>query len=446
MPVNLGFTVLDESSPDTVFFDTVFTRMPGTGYPMSVNKQFLIKNPYNKTVRTNIILAGGEQSPYRINIDGVPGKVFQNVEILANDSIFGFVEVTLEANNQLHPVVIYDSIIFETNGNRQNLILGAYGWDAHYFRNVMLGGGTMIWDDKEKPFVLINAVAIDSVSTLVIRQGVKIYAAPETYLFVLGTLRVEGQATEPVVFQGDRLPASFAESQGQWGGIHFLRNSRNNVIVHAEIKNAITGIRVDSLSVNAQPKLDIRQTFIKNCSSIGLLGITADLFAENVAIANCGFYGCLGYFGGNYTFRHCTFASGYKVSRSQPSLVFNNVQRDENDNFVRSYNLSYVVENSIIYGNRDDELVLDLHAGTPPLLALFDHCVIKTDAYKEELNKNNNLLNIDPMFRGARENDLNIRSISPARGKGKALAQTVSEDLKGNPRNISAPAIGAYED
>ena len=56
-------------SADTVYFDTVFTRLPGSPYPRSVNKQFMIRNPYKETVNINAQLMGGSASAYRINID-----------------------------------------------------------------------------------------------------------------------------------------------------------------------------------------------------------------------------------------------------------------------------------------------------------------------------------------------------------------------------------------
>src|SRR5215216_4687386 len=78
-PGTLGF------SEDTVYFDTVFTRLPGSPYPRSINKRFMIRNPYKETVNVNARLMGGSTSEYRINIDGQPGTSFSAIEILPKD-------------------------------------------------------------------------------------------------------------------------------------------------------------------------------------------------------------------------------------------------------------------------------------------------------------------------------------------------------------------------
>ena len=114
---------------DTLWFDTVFTRAK-IGVPLSVNKQIIVKNPSKKSIRTHITLAGGAQSHFRLNVDGEPGHTFQNVEIFPEDSVFLFVEVHPDPNNNspdFNPLIIRDSLLFNTNGNESKTIL--IGWD-----------------------------------------------------------------------------------------------------------------------------------------------------------------------------------------------------------------------------------------------------------------------------------------------------------------------------
>jgi hypothetical protein len=82
-------------SEDTVIFDTVFTTIG------SITRQFKVYNPSSDEVTiSSIYLAGGQQSKYRLNVDGTPGIIFSNVTIQGNDSMFVFVDVTLDPNNQ----------------------------------------------------------------------------------------------------------------------------------------------------------------------------------------------------------------------------------------------------------------------------------------------------------------------------------------------------------
>ena len=431
------------SPADTIYFDTIFTRLPGTDFPRSVNKQFFIVNRLNQTVKTSVVLAGGQNSFYRINVDGVSSTVFNEIEIPAKDSIIAFVEVTLEANNQLNPALVLDSILFNTNGNEQKVMLAAYGWDAIYYRDSVISQN-VIWDDPEKPYVIVNSILVDVNTTLSIMPSVTVYSSPGSSIFVNGTLRAEGTEQDPVVFEGDRLQPAFKEFPGQWRGIHILRESINSEIKNVIVKNAEIGIRVDSLSNNSNPKLRISQTIIRNCSFFGMLGVTATIDAENVAIATCGSNGFIGFFGGIYTLRHCTFASGFSGGRSQPSVALNNIERDDKDNFVRSFPISYSIENCIMFGPLENELILDLHAGTPPTFALIDHCLIKTELYKSALNINNNLINVNPLLSNPRESNLLLAMGSPAIGKAKNLTNPLLIDLTGKSRKTPAD-IGAYE-
>ncbi|MCH2224155.1 MAG: hypothetical protein MK066_05245, partial [Crocinitomicaceae bacterium] len=84
---NLDFSL------DTLVFDTVFTTVGST------TESFKFYNRDNRTVNIEQIqLMGGESSPFRINVDGVSGTTFADVEMEGNDSLFVFVEVTLNVN------------------------------------------------------------------------------------------------------------------------------------------------------------------------------------------------------------------------------------------------------------------------------------------------------------------------------------------------------------
>src|ERR1035437_6319023 len=109
-------------STDTVFFDTVFTTVG------SVTQRLMVHN-YNasKVLVSSIRLGGGSNSVFSLNIDGTPAASLSDVEIAANDSIFIFVKVTVNPNNQNTPLVVTDSILFNTNGNLQKVDLVAWG-------------------------------------------------------------------------------------------------------------------------------------------------------------------------------------------------------------------------------------------------------------------------------------------------------------------------------
>src|SRR6478672_1431345 len=80
-------------STDTLTFDTVFTTLG------SAVRSFVVYNKESKPIEiSSLSIAGGEGSPFRLNVDGVPGKVFTNVRIEAKDSIYIFAAVTVDPN------------------------------------------------------------------------------------------------------------------------------------------------------------------------------------------------------------------------------------------------------------------------------------------------------------------------------------------------------------
>ncbi len=433
-------------STDTVYFDTVFTRLPGSNYPRSINKQFMVRNPYSKTINLNARIGGGSASEYRMNIDGRSGNQISEIEILPKDSVWVFVECTLEPNNLTQPAIVRDSIIFETNGNNQFIQLAAYGWDAYYFKDTVLDNTN--WTNTDKPYVLVNYCIVDENKTLTIGPGVHIYSSTNSYfldtlgkknfinaLNVLGTLKINGTNSNPVIFEGDRLDNNFSKKEGQWQGIGFFRTSINNELTHCIIKNATVGVRVDSLSNNASPKLLLKNCIIQNMSGIGIWGRTGSITAINTVVSNCAIATFYGQYGGEYSFNHCSF-SNYFSSGRDPQFVLNNIMRDENKVVIRTFPIVVGFLNCIIWGNNESEIGADL---TAPLPAnAFKNCLIKN---KTSL-PTNNILNKNPLFVNASENNLKLSAGSPA--IDTAYSTVVTTDLNDKTRD-SKPDIGAYE-
>ena len=115
-------------STDTLSFDTLFSTLGST------TRFFTIKNTHKQAIKiSNIQLAGGITSPYRINVDGDAGTSFNDIEIPAKDSIYVFVEVTINPTAANLPFIVEDSVQFQTNGILQQVQLNAYGQNAHFF-------------------------------------------------------------------------------------------------------------------------------------------------------------------------------------------------------------------------------------------------------------------------------------------------------------------------
>ena len=141
-------------SVDTLSFDTVFTTK------RSAPKEFMINNPNHQPFQiSQIMQESREETGFRINVDGRKGDHFQNVRIQADDSLYVFVEVTVNPNASNQPLLVDDSIIFTTNGVKQSVRLEAYGQNVNLYKN-----GLILTQDThftaERPYLIYDSLVI----------------------------------------------------------------------------------------------------------------------------------------------------------------------------------------------------------------------------------------------------------------------------------------------
>lgn len=114
-------------SSDTITFDTVFTTIG------SSTRHLMIYNNNTENLKiSSIRLEGGNQSQFTINVDGESGYDFSDIEIYSKDSLYVFIRVTVNPDDQNTPFFVEDRLIFETNNNEQIVNLTAYGQNANY--------------------------------------------------------------------------------------------------------------------------------------------------------------------------------------------------------------------------------------------------------------------------------------------------------------------------
>lgn len=422
-------------SEDTLTFDTVFTAIG------SATRYFKIYNRENKKIKiSDIKLAGGVDSHFRINVDGIPGIEAKDVEIAANDSLYIFAAVTVDPNNDANPFVIEDSILFNTNGNNQKVILNAWGQNAHFYYDSIITADQHWINDL--PYVIINSMLIDTNVTVTIDPGCQIYNHPRSYILVAGTLIVNGTKDDTVFFRGDRLENYFQDLPGQWGGIIFGVESYNSIIKYSTIQDADIGIWADDKDLTANTKVTLEQVIIKNMTYVGLWGFLATVKAQNLLVYNVGQNNCLQITdGGNYQFDNCTFAnySSTVINHQEPAVYLSNYYAE--DNVIKDMKAcNAIFNNCIIWGGLEQELSLDF-IGTAVANATFNSCCVKTDSVIIE----NNPVNQDPLFINYSENNYQLSSGSPCINTGMTPV-TLTVDITGYDRNLSLPFdIGAYE-
>jgi len=451
-------------SSDTVNFDTVFTSI-GTA-----TKNIRVYNPYDETVRiSSIRLNGGEQSTFRINVDGSPGAIHEDVEIYPEDSIFIFIEATIDPNNELNPFVIEDFIEFNTNGSLQKVDLIAWGQNAIYFTptsfNQNLPDFTCLtgpcsdsvppvnitWTN-ELPYVIFGYLALDSADKLTIEAGTQVHFHNNGGLWVFrdATLQVNGTKENPVIFQGDRPESRFDDLPGQWDRI-WINEGGQNEINYAVIKNSFIGIQAEALFLDEGPSsfgdLKITNTIIQNCSGIGLLTSLFNLQAENLLIGNCGESNVAVQGAGSYRFDHCTFANFFNRARRESPAFF--VQNSLNTPLgIVVDTPSVQLRNSIVFGQNQNEFGTsivnqgEIHLDFSDVLLKTEENTSDTTQFKRIIQNPTQDIFIDP-FMG----DFHLIENSPAIDRGSpVVGNQIPNDLDENPRTIdNAPDLGVYE-
>lgn len=439
-PVTLKF------STDTIFFDTIFSRLDtfSTGIPRSITLQVRVTNPGNEAVKTNISVEGNTFGMFKLNVDGRSGTNFNDIDILPNDSIYIFVQAYINKGNTNLPFIVTDKLLFNTNGNIQDVKLVAWAQDAHYYKNQVLdcSSGTLFWG-ADKPHVVYDSILIPKGCTLTIDAGAKVHSFINSAILVQGTLIVNGTADNPVVFEGSRLDDDYKELAGQWIGIRFLPGSVGNKITGAVIKNGYIGIEVDSLPANSSPNLEIEQCRIFDMSAVGLLSYSASVNATNNLIFNCGLFTFVGELGGVYHLKHNTFVmSAFTAGRKDPGFYLSNTPYKDINGNIYKIPLAYKLENNIVTGPVDDEIFVNISAdGLPVLIKTVDNNLLKST--NGSYNNSGNILNRDPLFKDVLKNDYDLSGNSVCKNAGKNIG--VFKDLKNRNRNTLSPSIGAFE-
>mgnify|MGYP006079511809 CR=1 FL=1 len=468
-----------EFSKDTVFLDTIFTNIGSATYNLKV-----YNNANNDITIPAISLEKGMSSNYRLNVDGIPGKVFENIDILAKDSIFIFVETTINISDVTNPLYT-DRILFDTGLNKQDVDLVTLVQDANFiypgrdpftmkidsltFNNQPTSIRGRFLTNNEltftniKPTVIYGYAAVPSNRELVITSGAKVYFHDNSGLIIdkEASLKVAGTLNEKVIFEGDRLENSFGEIPGQWGTIWLRAGSIDNIINHAQIKNGIIGILVDSISSNSTPTLTLKNTEIVNHSNFGILARETSIIGENLVIGNAGQSSLACIIGGSYNFTHSTFANYWNSGiRSLPTLLLNNFFTFTNENgqdIIETRDLTVAnFTNCIIDGNNNIEFLPDRVEGgifnfniSNSLIKFNDVNNTLVDIPELDFSNTNLyeniLLNGIPHFRNTSLNDFIIGQESQAVNFGNSLgANLVPLDILEVTRDIS-PDAGAYQ-
>ncbi|MGV3460895.1 MAG: choice-of-anchor Q domain-containing protein [Flavobacterium sp.] len=490
-----------EFSRDTVYLDTVFSDIGSSTYTLKV---------YNRSDKDIAIpslrLKKGQTSNYRLMVDGMSGKEFNNVELLAKDSLFIFIETTAnigEANptdflytdeiefhsmngvQEVHlvtliqdayflfpqrditgPEPLYEAVRFNSDDSPEAQLV--YGFNLDEADPV--NGNEYHWNNT-KPYVIYGLATVPNGKTLVVDPGARIHFHAGAGLMVRpgATLQVNGvQSTNEetlegeVIFEGDRLEPRFGETPGQWGAV-LIMSATDNTISHLTLKNSALGIwaKAPEGDEATVPKVNIRESQIYNSGNFGILSVHANITAQNLVVNKAGNAAVALRQGGTHNFTHCTIAN-YSNAYNQFPLVLSDYFETETE--IRLSSIDATFTNCIFWSSGNlgikHEKLPNNNTGTTYTFK-FNNCLIKLYDYSNTLATNSlypfanttdytfckvakSTSSGEPRvnFTDPQKNILTLEENSGAIDMGTTTP--VATDINGNGR-ISLPDAGAYE-
>lgn len=471
-------------SKDTVYLDTIFSTIGSSTYSLKV---------YNDTkddvLIPSIKLRNGAESYYRLNVDGRAGNNFQDIPLYAQDSLFIFIETTVDLSTRPENVMLYtDAIQFDNEVFLQEVELVTLVKDAKFLHPTLdqqgnkttiklytQNDGTEVRVDgfdlsnseltftKEKPYVIYGYARVPEGKQLTIEAGSRLHFHENSGLFIQkgasininGSYSMDQELLEgEVIFEGDRLEPAFSNIPGQWGAIWIAKGSNDNYINHLTIKNAEIGIYVEGNGASQTATLDIKNSQIHNSAIHNLWAKSATITAENIVLGSSGNSSLYCNLGGSYDFTHATIANYWSNGfRSGKALRVDNRNTTE---AIKGMDLIQAnFKNSIIDGNSSSELSLTAN-GENLFNYSFQNCLIKFRDLNQQLEDNQLydfqgeaykaiIINGNPDYFNPKHYDFRIGLDSDVVNQGDtSFAQQVPLDIRNIDRTV-APDLGAYQ-
>ena len=343
-------------SRSEVVFDTLITTVPSSTQTLAVY------NRGDKGVRiSEVALAGGSASPFRVNIDGQDmSRSAENrvtdFEVRRRDSIIVRIEVTLPNTNNDNPHQVSDDLIFTLeSGVKQRLTLSVVGQDAYFYRQQKLTANTTF--TANRPIVVYGELTVAEGATLTLEAGAQLLFHDGAGLKVEGTLKAEGTLEKPVVMRGDRTDHMFDylpydRLPSRWEGVVLTTTSTGNQLNYVDLHGGCYGISCEA-SLLTDVKLKLLNSRLHQLGGDGL-GVT-DCCVE---VANSEFSNMLGHcvklVGGDAQFIHCTLAQFYPLDSNRGKALY--ISCFEDDAYHALQRAEFI--NCVVTGYADDVVIV----------------------------------------------------------------------------------------
>lgn len=411
-----------EFSTDTLSFDSLF---------VGDQSENLVLRLYNRSkdnlLIDQILLEGGENAHYSINIDGISSPSLMNVQLAAKDSLYIFVNFFCNHTMLENTMEVTDRVTLRVGSMTKSAILSAHVMNVNVLDNVTISRNTSLTSNI--PYRIYGELNIPEGTTLTIAPSAELYMAPKSRIEVYGNLIAEGTMDEPITIHSDRLSSFYDDVPSQWDWI-CINKSAHASLKNVEISNARNAIQVDSTA-----SLWLNSCILRDAGTSMLYSNHGDIHVYNSLMYNSG-GALLEAHGGDVECIHSTLSNHFSWDYRKVSAV----------RLLPSTDSSYgnlLLANSIIEGNQRNELECEAES------LLVDHCAITTENIKSIANDSRFVEVISTgniKFKDVKKHNYHLTEGSDALNKANpSYVNDCPVDLDGNNRNFSTPTIGAYE-
>ena len=428
-------------STDTVSFDTVFT---GQGTPTA---RLLVFNHAKKAVNISSIRFARQDTEFSLNVDGMSGETFSDVEIRGGDSIYVFIECNLPESANKEPHLVSDRLQFVTNGVTQEVEVEAYGQNVTRLRGTVLTEDTYFNDSV--PYVVTDSLIVEAGATLYAAPGTRLLFHDKAKLVVRGRIEAVGEPGRLVQLRGDRLDnvlpdVPYAILAGQWQGVNIASGSFDNRLEYVQMQSTVEGLTIESCALDDRTRLTLVNSWLHNSQGSVLTSRYARVNAYGVCFSEAA-NAVVSLTGGVHDFSQCTISNYYLFSGSgEPLLYLSHLYPDD-----RIGNSAPLMQadfgNCILYGMRSS-----INTSSLADTNVYLRYVLLKENGEDDDHFILCLWGKDPLFYTVREDyyfNYRLRPESPAIAAGNPtlVAAPTLTDIDGLPRlSAGAPDLGAY--
>lgn len=294
-------------STDTLSLGTVFTDL---GTPTA---RLVVFNRNKKGVNISSIKFRNPDSGFSLNVDGMSGTVFRDVEIRGNDSIHIFIECFIEPDDSFEPRKVVDQLEFVTNGNTQEVEVEAWGLNATRLHAARIESDMTL--TAARPYIVFDSLSVEKGATLTIEPGASVLFHDKAFLAVRGKLNAVGEVGKMIQLRGDRIDNVLPDVpydilSGQWQGVRIEAESFDNRMEYVDMRSTVEGLRIDSCADLSRQKLTIVNSWLHNSQSTVIDSRYAKVDAYGCCFSEAS-GAVVSLTGGEHEFVQCTIANNY---------------------------------------------------------------------------------------------------------------------------------------